>query len=55
MPNHLRKRHHRDPAQLAKLMIDIASGEVDDPAPSAIVHAVPEFIWGMAVTIKWSA
>jgi hypothetical protein len=33
MPNHLRKRHHRDPAQLAKLMIDIASGEVDDPAP----------------------
>ena len=32
MPNHLRKRHHRDPAQLAKLMIDIASGEVDDPA-----------------------
>jgi hypothetical protein len=32
MPNHLRKRQHRDPAQLAKLMIDIASGEVDDPA-----------------------
>jgi hypothetical protein len=36
-------------------MIDIASGEADDPAPSAIVHAVPEFIRGMAVTIKWSA
>src|SRR5258708_34662080 len=34
MPNHLRKRHHRDPAQLAKLMIDIASAEVDAPAPT---------------------
>jgi hypothetical protein len=29
MPDHLRKRP-RDPAQLAKLVIDIASGEVED-------------------------
>ena len=33
MPKNLIKRP-RDPAQLAKLMIDIASGEVDDRAPS---------------------
>ena len=31
----LRKRP-RDPAQLAKLMIDIASGEVEDRAPDII-------------------
>lgn len=37
MPDkHLRKRP-RDPAQLAKMMIDIASGEVEDrePEPSS--------------------
>jgi len=27
-----RLKRPRDPAQLAKLMIDIASGEVEDPA-----------------------
>jgi hypothetical protein len=32
--NRLRKRP-RDPAQLAKLMIDIASGEVEDREPTA--------------------
>jgi hypothetical protein len=29
-----RKKHPRDPAQLAKLMIDIASGEVEDREPT---------------------
>ncbi len=33
MPENRRKRP-RDPAQLAKLMIDIASGEVDDREPT---------------------
>jgi hypothetical protein len=33
MPEDLLKRP-RDPAQLAKLMIDIASGEVEDRAPT---------------------
>ena len=33
MPKDLLKRP-RDPAQLAKLMIDIASGEVEDRAPA---------------------
>ncbi len=33
MPENRRKRP-RDPAQLAKLMIDIASGEVEDRAPT---------------------
>ncbi len=33
MPDNLLKRP-RDPAQLAKLMIDIASGEVEDRAPT---------------------
>jgi hypothetical protein len=33
MPDKPLKRP-RDPAQLAKLMIDIASGEVEDRAPS---------------------
>jgi hypothetical protein len=33
MPENRRKRP-RDPAQLAKLMIDIASGEVEDCEPS---------------------
>jgi hypothetical protein len=35
MPNRLKRP--RDPAQLAKLMIDIASGEVEDrgPAPTS--------------------
>ncbi len=32
MPDRLHKRP-RDPAQLAKLMIDIASGEVEDREP----------------------
>ncbi len=30
-----RVKRPRDPAQLAKLMIDIASGEVEDRGPSA--------------------
>jgi hypothetical protein len=30
-----RRRRPRDPAQLAKLMIDIASGEVEDKPPAA--------------------
>ena len=34
MPKSLLQRP-RDPAQLAKLMIDIASGEVEDRAPAA--------------------
>ena len=34
MPKNLLE-HPRDPAQLAKLMIDIASGEVEDRAPIA--------------------
>ncbi len=34
MPENRRKRP-RDPAQLAKLMIDIASGEVEDRAPTS--------------------
>jgi hypothetical protein len=34
MPNKRPKRP-RDPAQLAKLMIDIASGEVEDQRPTA--------------------
>jgi hypothetical protein len=29
-----RRKRPRDPAQLAKLMIDIASGEVEDRAPT---------------------
>jgi hypothetical protein len=29
-----RKKRPRDPAQLAKLMIDIASGEVEDREPT---------------------
>jgi hypothetical protein len=33
MPENRRKRP-RDPAQLAKLMIDIASGEVEDRKPT---------------------
>jgi hypothetical protein len=33
MPEQRRKRP-RDPAQLAKLMIDIASGDVEDRAPT---------------------
>jgi hypothetical protein len=33
MPENRRKRP-RDPAQLAKLMIDIASGEVEDREPT---------------------
>ena len=33
MPQNRRKRP-RDPAQLAKLMIDIASGEVEDRPPA---------------------
>jgi hypothetical protein len=33
MPQNRRKRP-RDPAQLAKLMIDIASGEVEDRRPT---------------------
>jgi hypothetical protein len=33
MPENRRKRR-RDPAQLAKLMIDIASGEVEDREPT---------------------
>ena len=33
MPENRRKRP-RDPAQLAKLMIDIASGEVEDRPPT---------------------
>ena len=37
MPHKLLKRP-RDPAQLAKLMIDIASGEVADRAPEPIVN-----------------
>jgi hypothetical protein len=34
MPENRRKRP-RDPAQLAKLMIDIASGEVEDREPES--------------------
>jgi hypothetical protein len=36
MDKRLKRKRPRDPAQLAKLMIDIASGEVEDrkPAPS---------------------
>jgi hypothetical protein len=34
MPENRRKRP-RDPARLAKLMIDIASGEVEDHEPNA--------------------
>jgi len=34
MPEKRRKRP-RDPAQLAKLMIDIASGEIEDRRPTA--------------------
>jgi hypothetical protein len=30
-----RRKRPRDPAQLAKLMIDIASGEVEDRPPTA--------------------
>jgi hypothetical protein len=36
MPDKRLKRP-RDPAQLAKLMIDIASGEVEDRAPAPVV------------------
>jgi hypothetical protein len=30
----VRKRRPRDPAQLAKLIVDIATGEVEDRAPT---------------------
>ena len=33
MTDDTRKKRPRDPAQLAKLMIDIASGEVEDSEP----------------------
>lgn len=32
-----RLKRPRDPAQLAKLMIDIASGEVEDKAPDPVI------------------
>jgi len=36
MPDKPLKRRPRDPAQLAKLMIDIASGEVEDREPEVV-------------------
>jgi hypothetical protein len=32
MPNH--RKRPRDPAQLAKFIVDVATGEVDDRAPT---------------------
>jgi hypothetical protein len=40
MPDKPLKRP-RDPAQLAKLMIDIASGEVEDRAPAPSIIFIP--------------
>jgi len=34
-----RRKRPRDPAQLAKLMIDIASGEVEDQRPTVSARA----------------
>jgi hypothetical protein len=36
MPDKRLRKRPRDPAQLAKLMIDIASGEVEDRAPTKL-------------------